>query len=197
MTSVAIYLRVSSAAQTTASQLPDLQAWARSQTAPVVWYEDRFTGTSMNRPGFDRLMADARARKISRIVVWRIDRLGRTCKGLLNLLDELQQLGVGLLSIRESFDVATPMGRMVLTILAAFAEFETEVRFERQTAGIAAAKAAGVKWGGRKPGTRIKVTLEVESFVRDEAARGTSIAKIARLAGLSRKTIYRVLDSDD
>ena len=94
--SIGVYLRVSSnKGQDTRSQEPDLQTWARAQTDDVAWYRDKFTGTVMERPGLERLLADVRSGKVSKVVVWRLDRLGRTAKGLLTLLDELQALGIG------------------------------------------------------------------------------------------------------
>src|SRR4051812_24267009 len=151
---IGIYLRVSSSTQDTRSQEPDLQTWAKAQPDEVVWYRDRFTGTVMERPGLDRLLADARSGKINRVCVWRLDRLGRTAKGLLTLLDEFQTLGVGFVSLREGFDLSTPAGRLMAGVLASVAAYETEVRKERQLARIAKAKADGKKWGGRPPWTR-------------------------------------------
>jgi DNA invertase Pin-like site-specific DNA recombinase len=72
----------------------------------------------MDRPGLDQLFTDARGGKINRVVVWRLDRLGRTARGLLELLDELQHLGVGFISLREGIDLATPAGRLMLVVLA-------------------------------------------------------------------------------
>jgi DNA invertase Pin-like site-specific DNA recombinase len=94
--------------------------------------------------------------KVSKVCVGRLDRLGRTAKGLLTLLDELQVLGVGLVSLREGFDVSTPAGRLMSGVLASVAAYETEVRKERQLAGISKAKAEGKSWDGRKAGTRVK-----------------------------------------
>lgn len=189
---VGIYLRVSSTkGQETRSQEPDLQTWAKAQPDDVVWYRDRFTGTTMERPGLDRLLADVRSGKISKVCVWRLDRLGRTAKGLLTLLDELQALGVGFVSLREGFDLSTPAGRLMAGVLASVAAYETEVRKERQLAGIAKAKAEGRSWGGRKTGTRVKLTTEKEHAIRQLHEQGKSIASIARTVGLTRKTIYR------
>ena len=88
--SIGIYLRVSSKTQDTRSQEPDLQTWAKAQPDEVTWFRDKFTGTVVTRPGLDRLLADVRRGKIKKVVVWRLDRLGRTAKGLLILLDELK-----------------------------------------------------------------------------------------------------------
>jgi len=191
---VGIYLRVSSTkGQETRSQEPDLQTWAKAQPDEVVWYRDRFTGTTMERPGLEKLLADVRSGKVSKVCVWRLDRLGRTAKGLLTLLDELQVLGVGFVSLREGFDLSTPAGRLMAGVLASVAAYETEVRKERQLAGIAKAKAEGKSWGGRKVGTRVKVTEEKETVIRQLHDKGYSIASIARTVGLTRKTIYRAL----
>jgi DNA invertase Pin-like site-specific DNA recombinase len=163
---VGIYLRVSSPkGQETRSQEPDLQTWAKAQPDDVVWYRDRFTGTTMERPGLDKLLADVRSGRISKVCVWRLDRLGRTAKGLLTLLDELQALGVGFVSLREGFDLSTPAGRLMAGVLASVAAYETEVRKERQLAGIAKAKSEGRSWGGRKTGTRVKLTTEKEGAI--------------------------------
>jgi DNA invertase Pin-like site-specific DNA recombinase len=189
-----VYLRVSSQSQDIKSQEPDLQTWAKAQAEPTVWFKDRFTGTTMDRPGLDKLLAEARAGKISRVVCWRLDRLGRTARGLLALLDELQSLGVGFVSLREGIDLQTPAGRLMLVVLAGVSQYETEVRKERQLAGIAKAKAEGKRWGGRKPGTRIKLSVEKEALIRQLHAEGQAIAAIARLVGLSRKSVYKALE---
>ena len=83
----AIYVRVSHRDQTHASQLPDLERWASAHDGPVLWFKDTFTGRTMNRPGMDKLLAALRSGKLCRIVVWRLDRLGRTTKGLCQLFD--------------------------------------------------------------------------------------------------------------
>jgi len=150
--------------------------------------------SGMARPGLDKLLAEARNGKISRVVVWRLDRLGRTARGLLALLDELQALNVGFVSLREGIDLSTPAGRLMLTVLAGVSQYETEVRAERQHAGIAKAKAEGKRWGGRKPGTRISLTMEKEVLIQQLHGQGQAIAAIARLVGLSRKSVYKALE---
>jgi DNA invertase Pin-like site-specific DNA recombinase len=147
----------------------------------------------MDRPGLERLLADVRSGKITRVVVWRLDRLGRTAKGLLTLLDELQALAVGFVSLREGFDLGTPAGRLMAGVLASVAAYETEVRKERQLAGIAKAQAEGKRWGGRKAGTRVRLTEEKETLIRRLHGEGKPVAAIARLVGLTRKTCYRAL----
>lgn len=189
-----MYLRVSSnKGQDTKSQEPDLQTWAKAQSEEIVWYKDRFTGTTMERPGLERLLADVRAGKIKKVVVWRLDRLGRTAKGLLTLLDELQTLGIGFVSLREGFDLGTPAGRLMAGVLASVAAYETEVRKERQLAGIAKAKSEGKAWGGRKIGTRVRLTHEKETLIKQLRGERKSVASIARLVGLTRKTVYKAI----
>lgn len=193
---LAIYCRVSSGSQNTASQEKDLRAWAAAQTEPVEWYRDKATGTKMSRPAFDKLLADIRSGKVTKLAVWRLDRLGRTAKGLLELFEELQSLRCGFVSLRDAIDLSTASGRLLVTVLAGVAQFETEVRGERQRAGIEAVRAKNdgrCTWGGRKTGTRITVTPEKETAVREMNAAKKSKAEISRVTGLSRQTIYRVL----
>ena len=85
----ALYLRVSGRGQDTASQEPDLKRWADSQDGPVVWYRDKFTGKTMDRPGWNKLAKDIEAGKVRKLACWRFDRLGRTAKGLTALFEDL------------------------------------------------------------------------------------------------------------
>lgn len=140
-----IYVRVSSKTQDHASQLPDLERWVAGHDGPVQWHRDKFTGKSMTRPGMDKLLDDLRAGKIERIVCWRLDRLGRTTKGLCQLFDELNERKVDLVSLRDGFSLASPAGRLHARILASVAEYETEVRAERVAAGQAVARRKGKK----------------------------------------------------
>jgi DNA invertase Pin-like site-specific DNA recombinase len=126
-------------------------------------------------------------------VVWQLDRLGRTAQGLLTLLEELQHLGVEFVSLREGFDLATPAGRLMAGILSSVVAYETEVRRERQRAGIEKAKAEGKRWGGRKAGTRVRVTEEKEALILRLHRAGKTVTAAARAAGVTRKTAYRVL----
>jgi DNA invertase Pin-like site-specific DNA recombinase len=189
----AIYLRVSSKQQDHASQLPDLERWAAAHDGEVQWYKDKFTGKTMNRPGMERLLTDLRAGKVERIVVWRLDRLGRTTRGLCQLFDELTERKVDLVSLRDGFSLASPAGRLHARILASVAEYETEVRGERVAAGQAVARKKGKKWGGSKKGWRWKVSDDQVTAIREMKAAGRKVAHVARVTGLSRPTIYRVL----
>src|SRR5271154_3944369 len=143
MKHIAVYVRVSSKQQDQRSQEPELTRWVQAQEGEVVWYRDKFTGKTMQRPGMDKLLKDIESGKISSIVVWRLDRLGRTAKGLTALFEDLREKGVNLVSMKDGLDLSTPAGRLMACVLASVAAYETEVRAERILAGQAAARAAG------------------------------------------------------
>lgn len=194
MKHVAIYLRVSSNKQDVKSQEPDLERWAKAQDQPVVWYRDSATGRNMDRPGWQRLEGAIHQNKVAAVVVWRIDRLGRTAKGLTALFDELRERKVNLVSLKDGLDLSTPAGRLMANVLASVAQYETEIRGERVAAGQAKARSEGKKWGGRVKGSRNKrVDLVRERTIREMKARGEKIAAIAATVGVSRPTVYSVL----
>lgn len=190
---IAIYLRVSSRSQDTRSQKADLERWAATQDEPIVWYSDKATGKNMDRPGWSKLWQEVESGGVCRVVVWRLDRLGRTAAGLTQLFDDLVARRIGLYSLRDSLDLETAAGRLMANVLASVAAYEREVRSERQMAGIQAARDAGVLWGGSQPGRRIKVTDEQIKTARRLHREGMKIAAIARAVGLSRPTVYTLL----
>ena len=190
--STAIYMRVSTKDQKHASQLPDLERWCEAHGGKVVWFKDTFSGRTMNRPGMDQLLESLRMGKLDRIVVWRLDRLGRTTKGLCQLFDELRERRVDLVSLKDGFSLESPAGRLHARILASVAEYETEIRAERVAAGQAVARKKGKRWGGSEKGWRWKVTDDQVNAIHEMRAQGKAITKIARVTGLSRPTIYRV-----
>ena len=193
---IAIYLRVSHRQQDTRSQEPDLKRWAEAYANgdPVKWYSDKFTGKTMERPGWRRLEADMIAGKVSKIVVWRLDRLGRTAAGLTALFEDLQRRNIGFEALRDKVDLSTAAGRLMANVLASVAAYENEVRSERIRAGQAVALANGKRWGGSQKGRHVKVTTEQVQSIRRLKDEGQKIAAIARATGLSRPTIYNVLN---
>jgi DNA invertase Pin-like site-specific DNA recombinase len=189
MKAAGIYLRVSSNGQSTQSQEPDLNRWADSYPGPVKWYADKATGKTMDRPGWRRLEEDLRAGKLSKLVCWRLDRLGRTARELLSLRDELRQRKVDLVCVMSGvMGLESPEGRLMFDVIAAFAEFEREVRRERQAAGIAVAKQRG-KYRGRKPGT----FKAKPSRARRLQEKGLSMDEIATALNVTRMTVWRYL----
>lgn len=190
----AIYMRVSSRQQDMRSQEPDLKRWAEAfATGPTVWYGDKMTGRTMDRPGWRSLEDDIAAGKVSKVVVWRLDRLGRTAAGLTKLFEEFQARGVGFESIKDRVDLSTAAGRLMANVLASVAAYENEVRGERVRAGQAVAKACGKTWGGSKKGRQLKVTDEQARVIVRLRKGNEPIAAIARATGLSRPTVYSVL----
>lgn len=193
---IAVYMRVSSKSQKTASQEPDLERWAEAQDEPVRWYTDTWTGKTMDRPGWTELEEQIRFRQVSTVVVWRLDRLGRTASGLTSLFDQLAEKKVNLVSLKDGLDLSTPAGRLMANVLASVAQFETEVRAERIRAGRERARAEGRSLGGPPKGVRTKVTKVVQDTIRQMYGAGERISHIALAFGLSRPTVYDVLRND-
>ena len=191
---VAIYCRVSTRGQNLAGQKAELEKWAAVHTdRPVRWYIDRASGSTMDRPHWQRLQRDLEAGHVAQIVVWRLDRLGRTARGLTSLFADLRARKVNLVSLRDSLDLSTPGGRLVATVMAGVAEYEREVIGERIAVGQQAARAAGKRWGGSRKGRRLSITTEQADQVRRLHTEGTPIAKIARATKVSRRSVYRIL----
>jgi DNA invertase Pin-like site-specific DNA recombinase len=192
-----VYMRCSTNKQQTASQKRELKRWAGSHgDARVTWYEDHFTGKTMERPGWERLWKDCCEGRIKTIVCWRLDRLGRTAKGLINLRDELIARDLNLISLRDTLDLSNPSGRLMFNIIASVAEYETEVRRERQMVGLSAAREKGKKIGGRKAGASNHKTRNVLPAVLALHKEGKKVSEIARATRLSRPTIYSLLHGD-
>ena len=138
--------------------------------------------------------ADIDAGKVSTVVVWRLDRLGRTASGLTALFDKLIARKVNLVSLKDGVDLSTAAGRLIANVLASVAAYENEVRSERIVAGQAAARAAGKRWGGSAKGRRVKVNQEQVRAIRRLHGEAVPVAGIARATGLSRPTVYSVIN---
>ena len=192
MKQTAIYLRVSTKQQGTESQEPDLKLY-ESLHGPCLWFSDKKTGKTMDRPGWSKLWEAVQRGEVDRIVVWRLDRLGRTAKGLTALFDELTTRKINLVSLKDGIDLMTPAGRLMANVLASVAQFETELRAERVLAGQAVAKCKGKTWGGSKPGRMLKVKPEQVEMIRRMHGEGGKVAAIARATGLTRPTVYAYL----
>lgn len=192
---IAVYVRVSSKSQDTRSQEADLQRWidAFANGHEVKWYRETASGTTMERPAWKRLEADFKSGRVSKVVVWRLDRLGRTAAGLTALFEDLQRCGIGFESVRDSIDLSTAAGRLMANVLASVAVYENEVRGERIRAGQAAAKAQGRRWGGSEKGRRLKVKEEQIAIIRRMATEGATKSAMSRATGLSRPTVYSIL----
>jgi DNA invertase Pin-like site-specific DNA recombinase len=139
------------------------------------------------RPGFDRLLRDATARKINIIAAWSVDRLGRSLQHLVGFLTELRALGCDLYLHQQALDTSTPSGRAMFQMCGVFAEFERGMIRERVNAGLARAKERGVKLG-RRP-----VKASVEQRIRELRAEGMAILKLGRTVGVGTSVVQRVL----
>jgi DNA invertase Pin-like site-specific DNA recombinase len=193
---IAIYVRVSSRRQDTRSQELELQRWVDAQgVIELRWYRDAMSGTTMDRPGWKRLEEAIAVGLVTKVVVWRLDRLGRTAAGLTALFEEFHRRKIGFESLKDKVDLSTPAGRLMANVLASVAAFENEIRSERIIAGQAAARAQGKVWGGSAKGIRKKVTGVQTQVIKDLRLNGTPISRIAQAVGLSRPTIYSVLET--
>jgi DNA invertase Pin-like site-specific DNA recombinase len=149
-------------------------------------YTDRISGTKAKRPGLGDLMRDARRGKFDVVLVWASDRIARSVKHFLDVLDELNRLNIEFVSFREQIDTGGPLGRAIVVIIGAIAELERNLIIERVRAGMRRARLEG-RPIGRRP-----IELDHTSIVL-ERQRGKSLSQLARAYRVSRTTIHRVL----
>src|SRR5665811_1033922 len=143
-----LYMRVSTLDQHPETQLHDLRQMAAQRGLEIVQeYTDRISGAKARRPGLDQMMADARRGKFDVVLVWASDRIARSVKHFLDVLDELNRIGVDYVSFRENIDTAGPLGRAIIVIVSAVAELERSLIVERVRAGMRRAKLEGRQIG--------------------------------------------------
>jgi len=187
MKRAALYLRVSTLDQHPETQLYDLRQMAAQRDYQIVHeYTDRISGAKARRPGLDEMMADARRGRFDVLLVWASDRLARSVKHFLEVLDELNRINVEFVSFREQIDTGGPLGRAVVVIIGAIAELERNLIVERVRAGMRRAKLEG-RHIGRKP-----LELDRVGILRDHN-QGQSLGQLAKSYRASRATIHRVL----
>lgn len=177
------YARVS-----TVEQNADLQTRALKDAGCQKVYTDHgVSGTKAKRPQLDKLLEHARAG--DEVVVWKLDRLGRNTRQLLELIDRLESQGINFRSLTEGIATTGPMGKAMLTVMSAFAQLERDQLAERTKAGLAAAAARGRRGG------RPAVTPETERVRQAGQYRhaGLTPPEITKLLGVSRATVYRYL----
>ena len=191
---VAIYLRVSTDGQTTDNQRQALEAVAQRREWRIVKvYEDAAISGAKGRdkrPGFDAMMKDATRGRFDLVMVWAVDRLGRSTATVAPALAELGALGVGFYADKEGMDATTAHGRAMLQMASVFAELERAMIVERVKAGLARAKVqprVGAKAIGRP---RVEGTKE--AAIRGHLAAGTGMLKVAGLVGVGVGTVQRV-----
>jgi DNA invertase Pin-like site-specific DNA recombinase len=191
-TRAALYLRVSTKnhGQTTDTQAVALREYAAHRGFQVVneYADEGISGAKDRRPALDRLMADARKRRFDAVLVARFDRFARSTKHLVLALEEFSSLGIDFISLNESIDTSSPMGRMVFTVIAAVAELERSIIKERVVMGLARAKGQGKRLG--RP-----VTFVSEVKAQQLASDGFSLREIGDRLGVSHMKVARLLRS--
>ena len=187
MKCAAIYSRVSTYDQHLETQILDLRQMAAQRNLEVVQeYGDKISGTKAKRPGLDRMMVDARRGHFDVVLVWASDRIARSVKHFLEVLDELNRLNVEYVSFREQIDTAGPLGRALVVIIGAIAELERSLIVERVRAGMRRARLEGTHIG-RNP-----LVLDHDAIWR-ERCQGQSMRQIAKGHRISTATVQRSL----
>lgn len=192
-TRAAIYGRVSTTqhGQDVGLQLDELRLVAQQRGWQVVgeFVDVGISGSKQSRPALDKLMGSVRAGEVDAVMVWRFDRFARSTQHLLSALDEFRALRVDFLSVRESIDTSTHLGKMVFTLIAAVAEMEKAVLVERVKAGTARARAQGKVLG--RP--RREVDLDLARLLMTQ---GNGIRRTAKMMQIPKRTLIRHLGED-
>jgi DNA invertase Pin-like site-specific DNA recombinase len=182
-----LYARVSTFDQRPETQLLDLRRLAEQRGFEVVReYIDKISGAKAKRPALDQMLAAAHRREFDVVLVWAADRLARSVRHFLEVLDTLNHLGIEFVSFRENLDTGGPLGRAVVVIVSAVAELERNLIIERVRAGLRRAKLEGRQLG-RRP-----IEIDRAALLRDRD-RGLSLAQLAKRYGISRTSAARVL----
>jgi DNA invertase Pin-like site-specific DNA recombinase len=180
-------MRVSTLDQNPETQLHDLHQMAAQRGYAIVQeYTDRISGAKAKRPGLDQMMADARRCRFDVVLVWASDRIARSVKHFLDVLDELDRIGVEYVSFRENIDTGGPLGRALVVIIGAIAELERSLIVERVRAGMRRARLDGQRIG------RAPLVLD-SAAIHQDRQRGQSLREIARGHKISTATVQRVL----
>jgi DNA invertase Pin-like site-specific DNA recombinase len=182
-----LYMRVSTVDQHPETQLHDLRGMAAQRGFEIVAeYTDTISGAKAKRPGLNNLLYDARRGKFDVVLVWAFDRIARSVRHFLEVLDELNHLNIEFVSFRENVDTGGPLGRAMVVIIGAIAELERNLIIERVRAGMRRAKLEG-RHIGREP-----LDVDRPALVRDRA-RGMSLSQLAKAYRISRTSVCRIL----
>ena len=186
MRKAAIYARVSTPDQHVESQIYDLRDLAGKRGYTVIReFQDRgVSGSKSKRAGLDAMLASARRREFDVLLVAAFDRIARSTKNFLEIVDELNELGIEFVSAREAIDTSGPMGRMFITLVGSIAELERSLITERIRAGMRRARLEGQRLG------RAPLNIDHDALVRDRLA-GMSLTSAAKKYGVSRASVVR------
>jgi DNA invertase Pin-like site-specific DNA recombinase len=185
---IATYTRVSTSEQTVENQVQALRQYCQQRGWQIAreYSDEGISGAKSDRPELNRLMVDAGKRKFDAVCVWKFDRFGRSTQHLLKSLETFRSLGIEFVSVSESIDTSSAAGKMLFTMLAAFAEFERGLIIERTHAGLRRARAEG-----RRAGPKAK---EVNGErVRQLRAEGVTWREVCEITGLSKGGAFRAL----
>jgi DNA invertase Pin-like site-specific DNA recombinase len=190
---VALYARVSTlnGHQDPEMQLTELREYAVRRDLNIYeeYVDEGISGSKESRPALDKLMSDARRCRFDAVLVWKIDRFGRSLKHLVNSLADLSAYGIAFVSLRDNLDLSTPSGRLMFQIIGAMAEFERALIQERVRAGLRNARAKGRRIG------RPKITLDAAEVLRLRG-EGLSWRAVSERLQVGLGTVYRALGSD-
>ena len=183
--------RIGYARVSTDDQTLDLQLDALTSSGCNTVYEETASGKSKDRPELVHCLKALRQGDV--LVVWRLDRLGRSLPDLVRIVSDLEQRGVGFESLTEKIDTTSATGRLTFHVFAALAEFERNIIRERTKAGLDAARARGRK-GGRKPALNDKQVREIRALLADPEIQ---VGEVARRYGVSRTTLYSYINKEN
>ena len=182
-----LYARVSTNDQHLETQLLDLRQMAKHRDHEIIReYTDTISGSKSKRPGLDQLLADARRHRFDIVLVSAFDRVARNVRHFLEVLDELNHLGIEFVSLRENIDTGGPLGRAMVVIVGAIAQVERQAIVERVKAGMRRARLEG-RQIGRSP-----LSVDRDAILRDRE-RGLSLSQIAKAHQISKASVCRIL----
>ncbi|WP_187264679.1 recombinase family protein [Pontibacter beigongshangensis] len=184
-------MRIGYARVSTQDQKLELQTDALSKYGCLQLFKEKKSGKNKERPELERMISQLRAGDT--VVVWKLDRLGRSLRDLIDLVAEFQERGVDFVSLQDGINTATATGRFTFNIFASLAEFEREIIRERTKAGLDAAKARGRK-GGRPAGLSKEAQGKAKSAKILFDSKTKTVEEIAKILGIGRATCYRYID---
>lgn len=179
-------MKIGYARTSTQDQNLDLQIDALQQLGCERIYQEKISSVKDNRPELENCLKALRAGDT--LYIWRLDRLGRSLKHLVQLINQLQDMDCSLVSIKENIDTSTPTGKLTFHIFASLAEFERDLICERTKAGLLSARARG-RMGGRPQKLSEKEKSMIRQLMKD---RNNSASDIAKRFGVSRATVYNI-----
>jgi site-specific DNA recombinase len=186
----AVYLRVSTERQELFAQENAISIFLNQKgiTNEMRYSDHAYSGKDTDRPQFKALENDIKQGKVDTLVVWKLDRLSRKLKDLINLLEQFQKYGVKVISVHENIDMTTPHGIAMVHMIGVFAQLERDMGIERTKAGIAASRAKGQKWG-----PPIKIGVEYKRKIKELRSEGLPFRLIAKELKISTSTVFKVI----